>query len=130
MGMYTELIFGAKLKKDTPESVINTLRYMIGDIDKPEILEFDANRNPLIGGSYYFGVTRSVSNMYYNLTDKRWQISTRANIKNYEGEIDQFLTWIKPYIEQGSGTRDMYAIKIYEEQEEPTIYYLDSELEG
>lgn len=30
MGMYTELIFGASLKTETPPSVINTLRHYCG----------------------------------------------------------------------------------------------------
>ena len=52
--MYTELIFGASLKTDTPKEVIDTLRYMVGDIEQPEKLAFDSSRNPLIGGSHYF----------------------------------------------------------------------------
>ena len=37
MGMYTELIFGAKLTKDTPKNVIEALKYMIGDVEeKPD----------------------------------------------------------------------------------------------
>jgi hypothetical protein len=51
-------------------------------------------------------------------------LSTRSNIKNYKQEIETFLEWIKPYINGGSGSRNMYAIVIYEEQDEPTIYYL------
>ena len=43
MGMYTELIFGASLKTDTPKEVIDTLRYMVGDIEQPEKLVFDNN---------------------------------------------------------------------------------------
>lgn len=34
MGMYTELIFGADLKKDTPKNVIEALKYMIGDTEE------------------------------------------------------------------------------------------------
>lgn len=124
MGMYTELIFGASLKTDTPKEVIDTLRYMVGDIDKPEKLAFDSDRNPLRGGSHYFGMINDVTKMYYNDTANCWVLSSRANIKNYENDIDAFLEWIKPYVDSGSGNRDMYAIKIYEEQSEPTIYYL------
>lgn len=29
--MYTELIFGATLKKDTPSQVIEALKYMLGE---------------------------------------------------------------------------------------------------
>lgn len=127
MGMYTELIFGASLKTDTPKEVIDTLRYMVGDIEKPETLEFESNRNPLRGGSYYFGVINSVTKMVYDEIRGSWVLSSRANIKNYNNEIDDFLTWIEPYIDCGSGNRDMYAIKMYENQSEPTIYYLDYE---
>ena len=49
---------------------------------------------------------------------------TVTNIKNYESEIQTFLEWIKPFIDSGSGDREMYAITISEEQSEPTIHYL------
>lgn len=122
--MYTELIFGAELKKETPNEVIETLRFMVGDIEQPEKLAFDAGRNPLLGGSYYFAVNNSVSQMWLDDIDKQWHISTRANIKNYDDEIGKFLEWIKPWIYGGSGYRDMYAIVIYENSSEPELYYL------
>lgn len=122
--MFTELIFGAALKKETPSEVIETLRYMVGDIEEPQKLAFDVGRNPLWGGSYYFGVNESVSKIWFDNIDNQWHISTRSNIKNYDSEIEQFLEWVKPWIEDGSGARDMYAIVIYEESDEPTIYYL------
>jgi len=128
MGMYTELIFGATLKKDTPNEVIEALKYMLGEIeDKPTGFPLPDGRCEWLfrGGSYYFAVCESVNKMWQDGIDKQWHISTRSNIKNYEGEIDEFLNWIKPYVEQGSGLRNMFAIKIYEEQSEPTIYYLD-----
>jgi len=90
MGMYTELIFGARLKTDTPKEVIDTLRYMVGDIEQPEKLAFDSNRNPLRGGSHYFGVISGATKMYYNDTAKCWVLSSRANIKNYDREIETF----------------------------------------
>ncbi len=125
MGMYTELIFGASLKKDTPTEIIDTIKYMVGDIEKPESLAFDLGRNPLLGGSYYFGVNSPVTKFYKDEISKEWVLSSRANIKNYNNEIEQFLTWIKPYISNGSGGKNMYAIVMYEESEEPTIYYLN-----
>ena len=59
-----------------------------------------------------------------NITDS-YVLSTRSSIKNYANEIETFLDWIKPYIESGSGYRDMYAIVTYEEDETPKIYYLN-----
>jgi hypothetical protein len=125
MGMYTELIFGAELKSDTPIDVINTLKYLVGDIDIPSNLLYTEDRNPLMGGSYYFGVNTSVTKMYFDEISDAWVLSSRANIKNYGNEIETFLEWIKPFISQGSGNREMYAIVIYEDQEIPSIYYLN-----
>ena len=62
--------------------------------------------------------------MWLDDIDKCWHISTRSNIKNYENEIETFLEWIKPFIAGGSGNREMYAITIYEDSEEPNIFYL------
>ena len=124
MGMYTELIFGAELKSDTPIDVINTLKYLVGDIDKPDNLLYTEDRNPLMGGSYYFGVNTAVTKMYFDKISNAWVLSSRANIKNYGSEIEKFLEWIKPFIDSGSGYKEMYAIVIYEEDETPTLYYL------
>lgn len=132
MGMYTELIFGAKLKSDTPGEIINTLHVMMGDNIESEQVQipgdpfFKCDRwmSVFNCGSYYFGVSNSVKEMWFDAIDNSWRISTRANLKNYDGEIDKFLQWIKPYIDGGSGARDFYAIVTYEESEEPTIYYL------
>lgn len=125
--MYTELILGVKFKKNTPNDVIETLRYMVGDIDKPKQLAFECDRNPLRGSSYYFAISNSVSKIWLDFIDDCWRLSSRANIKNYENDIEKFLEWIKPYIDEGSGEREMYAIVIYEESSEPTIYYLYDE---
>lgn len=62
--------------------------------------------------------------MWLDDIDKRWHISTRSNIKNYNNEIQTFLEWIKPYIVCGSGSKDLYAITIYQEDKEPKLYYL------
>lgn len=128
MGMYTELIFGASLKEDTPSTVIDALKYMIGETEeKPKDFPLPDGRCEWLfrGSSYYFGVSESVSKMWFDEIANDWRLSTRSNIKNYEGEIEEFLEWIKPYIKSGSGYKDFYAIVTYEEAEEPTIYYLD-----
>lgn len=126
--MYTELIFGCSLKTDTPKEVIDTLRYMVGDLSLSKIgkpkFQSKSGQNPLTGGSYYFGVNRSVGRIWYDEISEQWHVSTRSNIKNYQSEIEDFLTWIKPHVESGSGTRDMYAIVTYDEASKPTIYYL------
>ena len=127
MGMYTELIFGAELKKETPNEVIEALKYMLGEIkEKPNNYPLPDGRCEWLfqGSSYYFAINESVNKMWLDEIDNCWHISTRSNIKNYEDEIETFLEWIKPYIDSGSGDRDMYAITIYESGE-PVLYFLD-----
>lgn len=124
MGRYTELIFGAKLKKETPQSVINTLRYMVGQIEKPDPLLYDKGRNPLTGGSGYFGVSASKPEFTFGALSETWQISTRGNIKNTDSEIEIFLDWIEPFVEVGSGALDIFAIVIDEDSNEPMLYCL------
>ena len=125
--MYTELIFGATLKKDTPSQVIEALKYMLGEkTEKPLDFPLPDGRCKWLfqGGSYYFAINNSVKHMWLDHIDKRYHISTRSNIKNYEDEIETFLEWIKPYVENGSGSRELYAIVMYEEASKPTLYYL------
>ena len=126
MGMYTELIFGVKLKKDTPSGVIEALKYMLGETEKPINFPLPNGRCEHLfrSSSYYFGVSKPVNKMWLDEISGHWQLSTRSSIKNYGGEIEEFLEWIKPYIQSGSGSRDIYAIVTYEESAEPTIYYL------
>ena len=127
MGMYTELIFGAELKKDTPDNIIEALGYMLGETrEKPKDFPLPDGRCEWLfcGSSYYFAINNPVNKMWRDHIDNCYHISTRSNIKNYEGEIETFLEWIKPYIESGSGNREMYAITTYEDSEEPIIHYL------
>jgi len=128
MGMHTELIFGASLKEDTPTEVIETLKYMMGyREEKPTDFPFNDVRCERLfsGSSFYFGVHKPVNKMIYDEVVKNWMVSTRSNIKNYNGEIETFLEWIKPHIGYGSGAKNMYAIVTYEESNYPKIYYLD-----
>ena len=115
MGMYIELIFGAELKKDTPNEVIEALKYMIGETkEKPANFPLPDGRCEWLfqGGSYYFAINNSVTKMWLDDIDNQWHISTRSNIKNYENEIE------KVYRNDGSnsnGCRNgnrMWRIKI------------------
>nr|DAI89492.1 MAG TPA: hypothetical protein [Caudoviricetes sp.] len=128
MGMYTELIFGASLKKDTSSQVINAIKYIVGEIEeKPADFPLSEGRCEwlLRGSSYYFGVSSPVKKFWQDEISGEWVLSSRSNIKNYGNEIEEFLDWIKPHIESGSGIKEMYAMTMYEEQSEPTIYYLE-----
>lgn len=132
MGMYTEIIFGAELKKEAPESIINTIQYLVDGKDVSELENapdhdfFRSERTWLIrsGGSYYFPGTVEPK-FWHDDISQSWFLHFRTNIKNYDSEIEKFIDWIKPYIGDGVGGRRFFAIVTYEEQDEPTIYYLD-----
>lgn len=128
MGMYTELIFGASLKKETPKEVIDILKFMVGELEeKPQLPShelFHTDRWDMLFtcGSYYFGFSSSNTFMKLDEIAGCYIISTRATLKNYDSEIEKFCDWIKPYINGGSGNNDIYAMSIYEEDEEYKIY--------
>ena len=129
MGMYTEIIFGAGLKRNLSEEIVDIIKRMIsGEAykDVPNHPYFKSERSWLLcsGGSYYFPGTIEPKFWYDNIS-KQWYLHFRTNIKNYDSEIEKFLDWIKPYIEDGCGRKNFYAIVTYEEDDEPTIYYLD-----
>lgn len=128
MGMYTEMIFGAALVKDTPEDVISALRVACGDETKinsqvQEYLNIYDLEYLFNCSSYYFGVSIALSKIWYDNICHKWIISVRSNIKNYHNQIDKFLDWIYPYIDYGSGAKNMYAVVTYEEDDIPSIYY-------
>ena len=131
MGMYTEFIFGCELEDNTPEEVINILKYLCGKVnDEPVITDelrhpfFDCERWRYIFScsSYYFGVNRAFSEIWYDDISEAWHISTRSNLKNYGSEIEQFCDWIKPFVASGSGWKDVYGISIYEDSDHTYIY--------
>lgn len=132
MGMYTELVFGARLQPDLPQKVEKALKYMVrGTGKEPEELPdhefFQSERWARLFhcGSYYFGIHRPHAIMEWDDISNSYSLSTRSSIKNYDKEIDKFLDWVKPYVNQGSGTRGMFAMVCYEEDEAPTLYFLE-----
>ena len=121
--MYTELVFAAKLKDNTPVAVILTLKYMLGEAEIPDNLTFDEGF--FNAGSFYFPVSQASNSFFYD--GENWVLSHRGNYKDHDepGFITLFLKWIKPYIESGSGLNDIYAITISEEGVAPIIYTLE-----
>lgn len=125
--MYTELILGCELKADLPQDVVATLQYLFGEIDEiPPNYPFPQDsiryQSFFHSTSAYFPKTPDSSEMRFRYGN--FVLNARCNLKNYDGEIERVLEWLKPYISSGSGAREMYAIVIYEESPEPTIYYL------
>lgn len=127
MGMYTELNICFDLAEDTPKNVIAIMKYLIRGTDTnyalPEHDFFKCDRWRFIAtcGSYYFqGLTKS--SIEYDDISHTWKINIRANLKNYNMEIEKFLDWIAPYIAEDG----FFGYTRYEEFEDPTLIYKEN----
>ncbi|WP_343349187.1 hypothetical protein [Terrisporobacter petrolearius] len=132
MGMYTEFVFGVSLKKETPKDVINVLKYMteegstedikIESLPKHSFFETERWAVLFISDSYYFdGITNTILKL--DPVIKRYCLTVRSNLKNYDNEIDKFIDWIKPYVE--GSWYEFLGYKRNEENEGPTLIYLN-----
>lgn len=126
MGMYTELNIGVSLRADTPDKIVDILKYMLGDIDeKVETTDhalFSTRRwhYMLVSDSYYFD-SYTDSSMRRDDLDHQYKLNVRCNLKNYNNEIDLFLDFIRPYLQ----TNGFLGYKRYEECDDPTLIYHD-----
>lgn len=102
MGMYTQLVFKAELKH--VQLVTDTLkRFAHSDHEF-----FSTYRYPLICN---------------DIRLNRNTIAVRCELKNYDNEIQKFLDWIMPYVQE---TNEILGFYLYEEDDFPTfIYYKD-----
>jgi hypothetical protein len=114
MGWSTEFVIAFKLKHDTPQQVIDTLKYMTlrnKDYDFPNhpdhnLFETYYWRIMLIGN--YGSVPSSTSFTYVEnvaglggmpLPFEAYFLNVRSVFLNYNTEIERFLHWIAPYSE-------------------------------
>lgn len=137
MGMYTELHFNAELAKNVPEPVIEVLKYMVGDIEqKPGVLpehELFANgtrwRGMLRTDSYYFDADTH-STLRFDEIGGQYYLCIRTNLKNYGSEIEKFIDWIAPYLDEHINNGDFLGFYRYEENNEPTLIYRKGNQDG
>lgn len=124
MGMYTELVCAFELEENTPVQVVKTLEYMTGQLDEfNDIPDHDLFKSArweymLRCDSYYFaGDTHSTIRK-----DQfgSWYVTIRCNLKNYDNEIENFISWISLY------TRDegFIGYKWYEEARQPELIFI------
>jgi len=126
MAMYTALHFNSELNIERDCEVAEVLKFMVGDIeDEPKAVP----KIPLFGDtgwrymlqmdSYYFDEDTH-STLRWDDIAKAYYLCIRCNLKNYNSEIEQFITWIAPYCaEKENG--DFLGFYRYEEDETPTI---------
>lgn len=124
MGMYTELNIGVRLK-NLPQNYVRILNYLGSDrnieidVELPQHALFSCERWRTIGAgcSYYFD-GQPHYNFYYDAIANVHFLTTRFNLKNYDGEIDKFLEWLCPYVDT-----KFCGYKMYELDKAPTLIY-------
>lgn len=95
MEMYTEINVCFDLLKDTPKDIVEILHYLIDGTDIPSVLPehefFQCNSWDMVAccDSYYFNGTTN-SKMVFDDIFKTWKINIRANLNNYDSEIEEF----------------------------------------
>lgn len=127
MGMYTELVMACEIKKSTPTYITVVLAGMCdGDDISPEIIPehplFKTERwsSMLTTDSAYFsGDTHSECT--WDEFSEKYGLTIRCNLKNYGGEIEHFVDWLRPYIDAPDG--EFLGYSRCEEDDHPTLIY-------
>lgn len=124
MGMYTELVLKCQIKEDAPADVKSVIAHMFCGDDAPEKLPdhpfFGLTRWNFIGScsSFYHHPEVVNSCPKFDYTESQY-IFSRSDIKNYDGEIESFIDWLKPYIDAPEG--QCIGWLWYEEEQQPTL---------
>lgn len=128
MGMYTELVLKCGITKEIDDEAHNVLMHIFGEGEKPNKLPshkfFDTTRWSFIAKtSSFYHIPFPLSN-YCNVLDsdkKGGHIFSRSDFKNYESELNLFIDWIMPYIDEYPGR--CIGWSWYEEDDSPTLIY-------
>jgi len=133
MGMYTEFHFNVELKKNVPQEIINILNFMLNNEGKPP--QFTVPDHPLFltdrwhwmltSDSYYFDADTH-STLRFDDIGKCYYLCIRCNLKNYNNEIEKFVSWITSYLRKYTG--DFLGFSRYENTEQPTLIFMTGEI--
>ena len=119
MGMYTEIFVNVDLDKDTPENVLGVLGAMSDRDFNSKFFDGKPHRWTYLfcDGSVYTPQT-SVCELRYNEVSGTYSFIGKGDIKNYNGEIEEFFAFIAPYVDE---YQDFMGYRRYEEFELPDI---------
>lgn len=123
MGMYTELVIKADIKHNLPKEVEKVLQYLFNNDAKPTKLPhhpfFECQRWDCIGkSSSHYHIPQTLN--FYDGT----YLFSRSDLKNYGGEIEDFVNWLSPYI--NCEKEKCIGWSWYEEDDSPTLLYKTS----
>jgi len=125
MGMYTEIFFRAEVD----EYAFNIIRSAIdegrlpADDGHPFFTKPRAEMVFTGGGAYFPGARHSIAE--HEGYHQAYYVSFRADLKNYDGEIEAFFDWVTPHVAEHH--RGFIGYSLYEEFETPTLYYATDE---
>jgi hypothetical protein len=133
MGMYTELLLKCRIKmpeiNSAEEKVIKLLfykNYHSFNLDVNLILPshdfFKCHNWSAIGNcSSYYHHPDSINSlvMIPAISSGIARLFSRSDLKNYEDEIQLFLNWFMPFVDEKKGS--IIGWTWYEEDEEPTL---------
>jgi hypothetical protein len=128
MGMYTEFHFNSELKPDTPTEVMDILEFMLKEKNEPPKLPehefFKCERWEMLFtcDSAYFDSRMHSQLVKHDILGTTLNI--RSNLKNYDQEIQKFISWVTPYLNKHSG--EFLGFYRYEESERPTLIYYEA----
>lgn len=118
MGMHTELVLKCDLKQSIDQTDLNVLHWLFNDGDKPETLPnhefFNKSRCDFIGNSSSYYHIPNVLNYFDGC-----YLFTRTDLKNYDGEIESFVEWLKPLLDVNQG--DCIGWVWYERDPKPEL---------
>jgi hypothetical protein len=124
MGMYTEFHFNVQLKDNLPKNILNILKFMVNDEalseSYPDHPLFLTDRWPIMlqmDSSSFDAQTHST--LKYDGTN--WKLNIRCNLKNQGQEIEKFVYWIMPYLNNLEG--DFLGFFRYERTQEPVLIH-------
>jgi hypothetical protein len=128
MGMYTELVLSTQIKDDP--AVVEIIKFMGGDGQVTPNPTFELPDHPFFKADRWKHMLRSASYYFTPMTAfrferddiaKSWSLIVRCDLKNYDDEIEKFIDWLSPHLDDHHG--QMIGYSRYEESREPTILY-------
>lgn len=130
MGTYTELILKCSIKKDIPDEVVSVLNFLFNgaSLDETKAIPlhqfFNLSNWMCIGNCSSYYHIPFASSKFTKEDGKEFfgsYLFSRSDLKNYGGEIAQFLDWINEYIAEEVG--HCIGWTWYEEDKEPTLIF-------
>ena len=128
MGMYTEIYVNVDFKESTPDSVIDTLRCITGDIEYESERYTELMRDKpsrfycLFSNMSYYTPRTCCGNLTYDKFSKCYSLIGKGDLKNYDNEIEAFFKFIAPYVD---GCCEFIGYYRYEEDKKPTLVFLE-----